>query len=324
MATAGGGELKSALRLVLGVAALYLLFKFARFGEVVATLATASAAGITLGLLLNLATRSAAAARTYTLSRVAGLPVTYTHTLQSLFVANFWGLALPGVSAGSVATVYRYRGHGAGIVQSVAVLFASRLIELAAFCALALLGLATAATGRDGSRPWAATLLLGIIAGIALLLLLLRYLPRLSAANADQASLSWLGRARVTVDEAIALVRGLPRRSLVQAAGWALLQGVLDALTVVVLAGALAVPIDLLQALWINALSYLAILLPVSAAGLGMREAAVLAALVPLGVSPADALSLALLMLTATLLNALIGAVLHFAVPTARAGLPER
>ena len=324
MATAGGAPLKAILRLVLGGAALYLLFKFARFGEVVATLATASAAGIALGMLLNLATRSAAAARTYTLSRVAGLPVTYMHTLQSLFVANFWGLALPGVSAGSVATVYRYRGHGAGIVQSVAVLCASRLIELASFCALALVGLATAATARDGSRPWAATLLLGIIAGIAVLLLLLRYLPRLAVGNDDKASVNWLHRARAIVDEASSLLRNLPRRSLLQAAGWALLQGVLDALTVVVLAGALSVPIDLLQALWINALSYLAILLPVSAAGLGMREAAVLAAVVPLGVSPADALSLALLMLAATLLNALIGAILHFAAPTARAGSPVR
>ena len=106
-----------------------------------------------------------------------------------------------------------------------------------------------------------------------------------------------------------------------------MLQGLLDALTVLALAMALGIPIGLPEALWINALSYLAILLPIAVAGLGMREAAVLAALVPLGVARADALALALLMLAMTLINALVGAgCRHSALadPSPRCDEPER
>lgn len=300
------------LKFGLSAAALALLFSFVEVGDVGSALKSAAPLALLIGALLNVATRVAAAGRTYTVSRVARLPVTFTQTLQALFISNFWSLALPGVSAGSVATVWRYHGSGAGVMQSVAVLSASRMVELVAFCLLALLGLATSVSGVSGSRTWVATLLGGIIVAVMLGLWVLHRLPvpmATATAAADPASL--LQRMRAALVAAMQLLRDLPRRSLLQACGWALLQGVLDAATVMALAFALDIHIGLPQALWINALCYLAILLPISAAGLGMREVAVLAALVPLGVSRADALALALLMLAMVLLNALVGALLQ-------------
>src|SRR5690606_7524560 len=238
-----------------------------------------------------------------------GLPVSFSQTLQALFIANFWSLAMPGVSAGSVATVWRYHGNGAGVMQSVAVLSASRMVELVAFCLLALLGLATSVSAASGSRLWVATLLGGIILAVMLASWLLHHLPMPVAVETSSGKV--MQRARTALFAAVRLLRDLPRRALLQASGWALLQGVLDAATVLALALALGIPIGLPQALWINALSYLAILLPISAAGLGMRELAVLAALLPLGISRADALALALLMLAMLLLNALAGALLQ-------------
>jgi len=304
--------------MALGAVALALLLTFARLDEIASTIASASGVALTVGMLLNLATRFAAAGRTYVLSRAARLPVTFARTLQALYISNFWSLALPGVSAGSVSTVHRYTRHGAGLAESVAVLCASRLVELVVFCVLALAGLATSFDGPQGSRSWAATVLLGVIATVAVALLLLHRLP-LTPAKPGTTPSTWR-RARAAVVEAMALLRGLSRRSLLEASGWALLQGLLDALTVLALARALGIVIDLPHALWINALSYLAILLPVSTAGLGVREAAVLAALVPLGVSISTALSVALLMLAATLLNAAIGGLLQFATPRPRVG----
>ena len=49
-----------------------------------------------------------------------------------------------------------------------------------------------------------------------------------------------------------------------------------------------------------------------------MREVAVLAALVPLGIDRASALALAMLMLVMTLLNALAGAVLQMCAASGR------
>lgn len=311
MKIAARRPLISAVKFGLSAAALALLFNFVHIGEVGHALKSAAPAGLLIGALLNILTRFAAAGRTYAVSRVAGLPVSFPQTLQALFIANFWSLAMPGVSAGSVATVWRYHGNGAGVMQSVAVLSASRMVELVAFCLLALLGLATSVSAASGSRLWVATLLAGIILAVLLALWLLHRLPVPAAATAADPSGNALQRTRTALLAAVQLLRDLPRRALLRASGWALLQGVLDAATVLALALALGIPIGLPQALWINALSYLAILLPVSAAGLGMRELAVLAALLPLGISRADALALALLMLAMLLLNALVGAALQ-------------
>lgn len=305
-----------------GAAALLLLLLITDIRHVGQALQRATIGAVIGGVLLNLATRCAAAARTYTLSRAAGLPVGGMQTINALFISNFWSLVLPGVSAGSVSTVWRYRGHGAGVVQSLAVLSASRLVELMAFCLLALAGLATSLSAATGSRLWVTALLLAVILGVIGVLLLLRQLPEVAAPESPSGA-GLLQRARIHLAAAVGLLRALPRRALAQASGWALLQGLLDALTVLVLAMALGISIGVPQALWINALSYLAILLPISAAGLGMREAAVLAALAPLGVSRPDALALALLMLAMTLFNALLGGLLQLSSPARRAVPPE-
>lgn len=308
------------LRYGLSAAAALLLLRIVDFDDVARALRSVTPMSLALAALLNFVTRCSAAGRTYSVSRAGSLPVSFAHTLQALFISNFWGLALPGVSAGSVATVYRYHGHGAGILQSLAVLTASRMVELLAFCLLALAGLATSMGAVNASRPWIATLLMGLSALMALGLFLIRWLPEPAQALPCTESAASRGgvlqRGRAAAFGALRLLRVLPRRVLLRASGWALLQGVLDAATVLVLALALGIPIGLPQALWINALSYLAILLPISAAGLGVREVAVLAALLPLGVSRPDALALGLLMLTMTLLNALVGGLLQlFARP---------
>jgi uncharacterized membrane protein YbhN (UPF0104 family) len=312
------------LRYGLSTAALLLLFQLVRWDEVVAALRSVAPLGLVLAALLNFATRCVAAGRTYEVSRSSALPISFSRTLQALFISNFWGLALPGVSAGSVATVYHYHRHGAGIMQSLAVLTASRIIELLAFCLLALVGVATSTAAMAALGLGVAPLLLGVIALVGLVILVRPRVPARSApvesaapiaAPAGASSGSMLQRICVAAFAALYLLRDLPRTVLARASGWALLQGVLDAATVLVLALALGIPIGLPQALWINALSYLAILLPISAAGLGMREVAVLAALLPLGVGRADALALALLMLAMTLLNALVGAAVQMFSP---------
>lgn len=305
-----------ALKFVLSGAALWLLFRFVHIAEVGAALSSAAPMGIVLGLLLNLATRFAAAARTSVVSRAAELPLRFGQIVQALFIANFWSLALPGVSAGTVATVWRYRGGGAGVVQSVAVLAASRLIELLAFCLLALAGLAMTTDASAGLRGTVAALLAGIVAAVMLGFWIVRRLPPAAAGTHRAGGI--LSRIRDAFATVLQLLRSLPRRALRQASAWALLQAALDAATVLALALALGIHIGPTEALWINALSYLAILLPISAAGLGMREVAVLAALVPLGVNRADALALALLMLAMTLFNALAGAVLQVCTRPAR------
>jgi glycosyltransferase 2 family protein len=138
---------------------------------------------------------------------------------------------------------------------------------------------------------------------------------------------SWPGsdlarRLKEVGGRAIHAFSGAPRGHLFGAATLAFVQCVLDAASALAFAWSLGLHITLLDALWINVLSYLAILLPISIAGLGVREAAVILALAPLGIAKESAIALALLMFSATLLNALIGGVLQLVVkPRASAQL---
>jgi uncharacterized membrane protein YbhN (UPF0104 family) len=263
------------LRLLPATVALIALPWVVDLGALGRALRDVAVAPLALAVAINLATRIAAGERTYALSRAGHLPLTRAQTLEALFIANFWSLVLPGVSAGGVATVLRYRHHGVPAATALAVLAASRVLEMAAFALLAAVGWVLTATGGAGMGVHAAQV---AIAG--------------------------------PVAAALRMLRGLPARALAAGAGWALLQGALDATTVVVLAHALDLPIGMEHALWINALSYFTILLPLSVAGLGVREAAVVVAVMPLGIGREPAVALALLMLAMTLINAAIGGVL--------------
>jgi uncharacterized membrane protein YbhN (UPF0104 family) len=268
-------KLKTVLRSLPVLAALIALPWFIDVGGLGEVLAGVSLLPVALAVLLNFATRTAASERNLTLARAGGLPIGRPQALESLFISNFWSLALPGVSAGAVATVLRYRRYGATAAHALAVLAASRILELIAFSCLAVGGYLWSLRGTvDESQVTSASVFVALAA-------------------------------------AGTFLRQLPVSALLTAWAWALVQGVLDAATVVVLGMALGMDIALGQALWINALAYFAILLPLSVAGLGVREAAVVFALAPLGFSREASVALALLMLAMTLVNAALGGLLH-------------
>ncbi len=269
-----------ALPIVIGLGALAW---FVDLSAVSGALRDATPGFVGLAIACNLLTRLCAAERNRTVACAGGAYLRHRDAVEALFVANFWSLALPSVSAGAVATVLRYRSYGVPAAEALAILAASRIVELVAFIALAVVGL------------WMSGVLPAAMEGLFQQAFLL---PALVAATA--------------------FLRRLTPGSLLIASGWASLQALLDALTVLLLARSLELPLDLAHCLWINALAYLAILLPLSIAGLGLREAAVVFAVAPLGIGTPDAVALALLMLAMTLVNALVGGAWHAAISLRR------
>ena len=309
-------------RIILSAIALLSIFLVTGVNDVFTALSHADVSLILVGIALNLATRLAAAERTYVISRGVGLPLNRWQTVESLFISNFWSLALPGLSAGSVITVYRYTRYGVSLADGFGVLGASRVIELAAFCAFGAAAFALSASAPNAK----VTLLLSLVPLLILGVFLLapRVMSRTSQTlGENKSSTSAIGRLRTVGARALTSFTGAPRKDLLAAGCFALLQCALDAASVMVFAWSLGFRIDWLDALWINVLAYLAILLPISVVGLGVREAAVIVALTPLGVPRDGAIALALLMLAATFFNALVGGVLQFLSGTDRRTAPE-
>jgi uncharacterized protein (TIRG00374 family) len=309
-------------RFILSAIALLAIFLATGLNDVFAALSHADVSLILVGIGLNVVTRLAAAERTYVISRGVGLPLNRWQTVESMFISNFWSLALPGLSAGSVVTVYRYTRYGVSLADGFGVLGASRAIELAAFCAFGVAAFALSASAPNAK----VTLLLSLIPLLILGVFLLapRVMNRTSQTASDNnSSASAIGRLRTLGARALVSFTGAPRKQLLAAGCFALFQCALDAASVMAMAWSLGFRIDWLDALWINVLAYLAILLPISIVGLGVREAAVIVALTPLGVPRDGAIALALLMFAATFFNALVGGVLQFSSGTDRRMAPE-
>ncbi len=99
--------------------------------------------------------------------------------------------------------------------------------------------------------------------------------------------------------------------ALAPAALFATIQCALEGASVLAFAWAIGLRLDLTEAMWINVAVYIAIFLPLSVGGLGLRDLTVLSALAWIGASPDQALALSLLMFGATALNGLIGAIVQ-------------
>jgi glycosyltransferase 2 family protein len=309
-------------RFILSAIALVAIFLATGLNDVFAALSRADVSLILIGIGLNVVTRLAAAQRTYVISRGVGLPLNRWQTVESMFISNFWSLALPGLSAGSVITVYRYTRYGVSLADGFGVLGASRALELAAFCAFGAAAFALSSSGSNAKVILLLSLVPLLILGV--FWLAPRVMSRASqTARENRSPIGAIGRLRTVGARALVSFTGASRNELLAAGCFALLQCALDAASVMALAWSLGFRIDWLDALWINVLAYLAILLPISVAGLGVREAAVIVALTPLGVPRDGAIAMALLMFAATFFNALVGGVLQFLSGADRRTAPE-
>src|SRR5262245_55395281 len=98
---------------------MFAIARVVPFDEVVRVLREAQPTWIVLAIVLSLTTRFASALRTYVITRCMRLHLTLGATLDAMLASNFWSLLLPGLSAGSIATVHKYRCHGVSISESV-------------------------------------------------------------------------------------------------------------------------------------------------------------------------------------------------------------
>lgn len=302
-----------ALRLAGTVCLLLVLFLFVPINQVVAAIRQSSVPFLAFGFVFGVLARFAAAERTFAISKAVGLPLSRAQTIEALFISNFWSLLLPGVSAGTVATVYRYRTYGCSLVESIGVLGASRIVELivfsviAATCFIAELLSGSGAIAAPVLSPW-------LVAAIGALLAvgvfwMDRYVrQRTLAAKADRTP---LGKTAERISRLFAAFARMTPRAYAKTTTMAVVQCVLEAASLAVFAEALTAHIGLADALWINGIVYLAMLLPVSIAGLGARDISLITTTAPLGVSTTEALAVSMLMFALILLNAVVGGLIQ-------------
>lgn len=301
------------IRIGLTAIAVGGVFLIADVGKVFTHVTHASAPLLVAGIVLSLLTRLAAAERTYVITRNAGLAITRVQTLAAMFIANFWSFLLPGSICGGVATVLIYKAMGGAVEVVIAALTASRVAELAAYCALGSITLAW-----TPHVPASAQVVLVSVAVVTASLFVTsrQWTPLLANGSARTHGVSIVAKVRSFGVRTLTSFGAISPGALAPAALFATIQCALEGASVLAFAWAIGLRLDLTEAMWINVAVYIAIFLPLSVGGLGLRDLTVLSALAWIGASPDQALALSFLMFGATALNGLIGGIVQaFAAP---------
>jgi len=282
-------------RIVLSVGALGWIFAKIPFHEVLSILRTATPWLVVCGVSLNVITRFAAAERTQLINRALHLGISRGQVIATLFVSNFYSLLSPGPWLSGAVTVYRYNHLGASFAGSVSSLLLSRIVEAATFLYWGLL----LALADDALRPVLPRFVAPLLVGGAALVFI--------------GALVWSRDVRRRRLAAAAMVAVIP----------ATVQLLLSSVALLCLAQAVGATLSWVSAAWISVLVYVVVLLPVSVAGLGVRDVSLISAFALLGWPASAAVAVSMLLLLDLLVAGAIGGVLQAVTTLSRAKQPR-
>jgi uncharacterized membrane protein YbhN (UPF0104 family)/lauroyl/myristoyl acyltransferase len=317
-------------RLILGLGLLGWLLSTVRFAEVVAAIASAAPFLVGLAVLLSLAQVWISAARLKLLLDWRGLKASLAFITHVTFVANLYGLLLPGEAAATAVRWHRLTrlaGRGADVLAALVLTrlaFLVMLIAIGVGCA----GIGAGDTAFQRAAFWILTALLAGLIGMTLLVVRSKLAARVGAWSPPASFWAWPWRALGKLAVAVRSYRDLPLGRLAAILALALLENLMGLATFVLLAAALHLDVAALVLGWVRSLIQIATMLPVSVAGIGVRDGGLIVLLEPYGVTSTAALAFSFLLLARILLLAMVGAVLEAAGAAwsrkGQSGHPER
>jgi len=294
------------VRLVVSVALLVLVFSRLDVGRAVDVLSSARLELLALVVLLFYAGRFFAALRWYILIRAMGSHAPYTSLVRLTFIGIFLQFMPAGSIALEVGRVYGLSRTTDDLAGSFASVLMERLFGLFALILVALTGLAFAPPGVPPSLANLAWVGFAVIALLAWGIMngwMRGLLDRPLRAAGLEAVREKLGKLYARLDAT---------RERPGLLAWSMLAALVNTLFRILpawfVALSLGIEVSFPQLFVIVPLIYLGAQIPISVAGLGVREIGWVALLGLIGVPASDAIVLSLLLVVAVFVAALPGA----------------
>ena len=281
---------------------IYLVSQFDR-QETIRTLLTVDIFYFLLALVVDVVTRATMVVRWTVLLRSSATPVSIWTAARIFLITSFVGTALPagGADVTRAYTLSRYTDDGSEAIASVAV---DRLLGVSALLVLAVLGLILW-TGT--TTPLLARLVVGLSVLTAIALLGAFWASEVLRGVVPPAlRRTSLGRGLIEVADSVARYRGR-RGILLTVFGLSVVVQWLRILEVFLLGGSLGIPVDLSYYLVFMPMGLLVFMLPVSIAGIGVPQGAIVWLLRPAGVPDVQAFALSTLFVVVGLIGTLPG-----------------
>jgi uncharacterized membrane protein YbhN (UPF0104 family) len=297
-------SLKGAGRVAIAAAIIAYQFSQIPAAEVLRSVTGASAGPLLGSVLVVFVLQLIAAYRLRCLANAYGVGLS-TRALFNINLATiFYGLCLPaGNVTGFIARVYLMSAPQKQYVSVALALACDRLVATGMLCVVGI-GFWLLAW-PVGAWPVLGVMLAALVGLLLLQAVLFMQLPIPFPAILWPARLDWL---RGTLHRS----RGLPPATLAWAFGLGILMHVLGTIAYGLVASALHLDLTLATIGWTRAAAMLAAILPISVAGLGVREGVLVLLLAPYGVGAPDALAYSLLAFAATVLApGLVGALIE-------------
>ncbi len=238
------------------------------------------------------------------LMQAQGVPMGSVEALEINLATLFYGLILPGGNLTGIAVrLYRLSRAGGHYTAGFLAMACDRI---AATAAISVVGLACLALDPRDTHP-AAFVVLALSAAIVVATLApfavshqLRRVTNVLKARAPAAVHAALRRAWKAFDA----IAHLPRRTIALLLALSCVAQLPGILAFEILAHALGLPLSFVTLGWVRSVVLIVTALPISVAGLGVREGALLLLLRPFGIADHDALAFSLLVFAVTIVGA--------------------
>ena len=268
--------------------------------DVFAVLAGADSWMIVLASVFALSAQVFSAVRLTHLARLQDISLTFLRALQIGLSAVFYGLVVPAGSLAAFAARFIQMSRDVRIESVVATLIMDRIIATTFLLAIGMV-----AISFDRAEPlWAIAIVsVGIFLGIGLFVLgrrLVWHSWDCLDTTSSRFSSAKLNKYAGRVGGAFLAYSSADGRQIVTIVASTLMAHLSGCLVYFTIAESLDLQITLLSACWIRSGMILFTMIPLSVAGLGLREIAAVALLVPLGIADAQAVGLSILVFLVT------------------------
>lgn len=232
----------------------------------------------------------------YLTTQASGLVLSFPELIRINLIARFYTLALPRGAAAAVRW-HHYRKGGSGHAAAALLVFENIVSICTLFLSAAvILSLEGSAAGPAG-RLLLPVCWLGVAASVLALLPFLNTRCDSILRRLLQPVLKRPGRIADLIGrllEAVSSYRGIPRRRVGLIVLVSLCGYLLFVLSAWLLAQGMVLEVELAEIAWIRSVTLLVALLPITVAGLGLRETTLIALLRDYGVTPSLAFAYAM------------------------------
>lgn len=291
------------LKLVFGASSVGLLLWFVPLTEVVRPLLTASFPWLLAGLALQFVVRAAATFRMRVVAANQGVALTHRQLYTLLLATQFYAMFLPGMLAGG-ATWAKYVQRGAGKAAAAAIVLINRAVIVGVVVAVGVCAWVI-------DRPVQPAAAAAVIACIVAATLLVIVLPPLPVPQTERAAGAGPRGRLLQFGARFLLFLGLSRAGKLTVIASGIVESLLGAAVLWCFAVAVGVDVEPVAVLWVRAGITVALLLPITVAGLGVREASLVGFGALLGIAPALAIAWSFAILLGTIVVAGVGAIVE-------------